>query len=109
MVVMGGRRVGPSQGNQTKPNHNKTCNYCHKKGFVKVVGWALQKKQSGGDGKPKKGKRPQITIKPIYVDFNSDSGVLVVTYGKNCKSKNELIMDSGFSFHMTHNRDLQLI
>ncbi|KAG8473757.1 hypothetical protein CXB51_035572 [Gossypium anomalum] len=92
-----------SKGISKSSNRGKTCNFCKKKGHIKSECYKLQnkiKKESANQ----KGKQPENFSEADIVEDYSD-GELLVSSVNDSKVREEWILDSGCTFHMSPNRD----
>ncbi|KAG8480131.1 hypothetical protein CXB51_025349 [Gossypium anomalum] len=94
---------GKSKGRSKSSNRGKTCNFCKKKGYIKSECYKLQNKIKREDAN-QKGKQPENSGEADVVEDYSD-GELLVASVNDSKVSEEWILDSGYTFHMSPNRD----
>ncbi|KAG8492887.1 hypothetical protein CXB51_010059 [Gossypium anomalum] len=93
---------GKSKGRSKSSNRGKTCNFCKKKGHIKSECYKLQNKIKREIAN-QKGKQPKNSGEADVVEDYSDK--LLVVSVNNSKVSEEWILDSGYTFHMSPNRD----
>ncbi|KAG8498899.1 hypothetical protein CXB51_005256 [Gossypium anomalum] len=94
---------GKSKGRSKSSNRGKTCNFCKKKGHIKSECYKLQNKIKR-EAANQKGKQPENSGEADVVEDYSD-GELLVASVNDSKVSEEWILDSGYTFHMSPNRD----
>ncbi|KAG8503063.1 hypothetical protein CXB51_000814 [Gossypium anomalum] len=94
---------GKSKGRSKSSNRGKTCNFCKKKGHIKSECYKLQNKIKR-EAANQKGKQPENFGEADVVEDYSD-GELLVASVNDSKVSEEWILDSGYTFHMSPNRD----
>ncbi|KAG8478679.1 hypothetical protein CXB51_028516 [Gossypium anomalum] len=94
---------GKSKGRSKSSNRGKTCNFCKKKGHIKSECYKLQNKIKR-EAANRKGKQPENFGEVDVVEDYSD-GELLVASVNDSKVSEEWILDSGYTFHMSPNRD----
>ncbi|KAG8492060.1 hypothetical protein CXB51_015686 [Gossypium anomalum] len=92
-----------SKGRSKSSNRGKTCNFCKKKGHIKSECYKLQNKIKR-EAANQKGKQPENSDEADVVEDYSD-GELLVASVNDSKVSEEWILDSGYTFHMSPNRD----
>ncbi|PHT53674.1 hypothetical protein CQW23_08136 [Capsicum baccatum] len=103
LVVRGrNHEVGASGKNQSKSKgkNSKYCRYCKKRNHEISECYKLKNKQNRED----KGKQPEKSAEASFVETESD-GECFIASGTEQRSKNEWVLDSGCTFHMSPNRD----
>ncbi|KAG8472574.1 hypothetical protein CXB51_034372 [Gossypium anomalum] len=94
---------GKSKGRSKSSNRGKTCNFCKKKGHIKSECYKLQNKIKR-EAANQKGRQPENSGEADVVEDYSD-GELLVASVNDSKVSEEWILDSGYTFHMSPNRD----
>ncbi|KAG8501296.1 hypothetical protein CXB51_003445 [Gossypium anomalum] len=94
---------GKSKGRLKSSNRGKTCNFCKKEGHIKSECYQLQNKTKR-EATNQKGKQLENFGEVDVVEDYSD-GELLVASVNNSKVSEELILDSGCTFHISPNRD----
>ncbi|KAG8503323.1 hypothetical protein CXB51_001371 [Gossypium anomalum] len=94
---------GKSKGRSKSSNRGQTCKFCKKKGHIKSECFKLQnkiKKETANQ----KSKEPEESGEVDIVEDYSNGELLVISVN-NFKVSEEWILYSGYTFHMTPNRD----
>ncbi|KAG8498113.1 hypothetical protein CXB51_007338 [Gossypium anomalum] len=92
-----------SKGRSKSSNRGKTCNFCKKKGHIKSECYKLQNKIKREPAN-QKGKQSKNFGEADVVEDYSD-GELLVSSVNDSKVSKEWILDSGYTFHISPNRD----
>ncbi|KAG8482734.1 hypothetical protein CXB51_024185 [Gossypium anomalum] len=92
-----------SKGRSKSSNRGKTCNFYKKKGHIKSECYKLQNKIKR-EAVNQKGKQPENSSEADVVEDYNDDELLVASVNDSKVSK-EWILNSGYTFHMSPNRD----
>jgi len=87
---------------KSRGKNSKYCRYCRKKGHEISECYKLKNKQNRED--KGNGKQPEKFPEASIVETESDGDCFVASNTEQ-RSKNEWILDSDCTFHMSHNRD----
>ncbi|KAG8485503.1 hypothetical protein CXB51_021802 [Gossypium anomalum] len=94
---------GKSKGRSKSSNRGKTCNYCKKKGHIKSECYKLQNKIKREVVNQKEKQLENFGEANVVEDYSD--GEILVDFANNSKVSEEWILDSGYTFHMSPNRD----
>ncbi|KAG8498263.1 hypothetical protein CXB51_007025 [Gossypium anomalum] len=94
---------GKSNGRSKSSNRGTTCNFCKKKWYIKSECYKLQNKIKM-EVANQKGKQLENSGEADVVEDYS-YGELLVPFVNDSKVSEEWIFDSGYTFHMSPNRD----
>jgi len=87
---------------KSRDKNSKYCRYCKKKGHDIFECYKLKNKQDRED--KGNGKQPEKSAEANIVETESDGDCFIASNTEQ-RSKNERILDSGCTFHMSHNKD----
>ncbi|PPD70354.1 hypothetical protein GOBAR_DD32770 [Gossypium barbadense] len=94
---------GKFNGRSKSSNRGKTCNFCKKKRHIKSKCYKLQNKIKREAANQNRKQPKNFTKADIVEDYGD--GELLVASINNSKVSKEWILDSGYTFHISLNRD----
>ncbi|KAG8491179.1 hypothetical protein CXB51_014423 [Gossypium anomalum] len=94
---------GKSKGRSKSSNKGKTCNFCKKKRHIKSECYKLQNKIKRKAANQKGKQSENSGEAAIVADYSN--GELLIASVNDSKVREEWILDSGCTFHMSPNRD----